>query len=136
MQKVLKGGGYKLTKARKAVLDILIKAKTPLTVEDISKALKKSSHDKGINNVTVYRALSLFEKKGVVKRVDLRKDSAYFEIADCHHHHIACMKCETIEDFESKEIERALERVVRNSSKFFDIKDHSLELFGICKKCL
>lgn len=125
-----------MTPARRAVLDILTKAKLPLTVGDISKELKKSPRNKDIDGVTVYRALSLFEESGVVKKVDLRKDSAYFEIADCHHHHIACMKCETIEDFESKEIEKALGLIVRNSSKFADIRDHSLELFGICKRCL
>ena len=89
-----------------------------------------------INEATVYRTLSSFEEKGIIKRVDLRKDSLYYELSSAHHHHhIVCTGCGTIEDFESCQIEKVSDKVLSQSSKFSIIKEHSLELFGVCNTC-
>lgn len=135
MKEILKENGYKITPARLAILDIFTKSKLPLTVEDVYSELKKHKENKGINEATIYRTLSLFEQGNLLKKIDFRKDSAYFELANRHHHHISCMKCKTIEDFESNEVEKVLRGIINNSSKFINIRDHSLELFGVCKKC-
>ena len=80
--------------------------------------------------------LSSFEKLEIIKKIDLKKDCAYFELNNDHHHHMVCTKCGEIEDFkESKEIEKILEKIVKKSSKFKNIREHSLELFGFCKSC-
>lgn len=134
MKELLRKNGYKITPARLSVLDILHKVELPLTVEDICKELKKVN--KNINETTIYRTLTLLEDGKFIKKIDLRKNSAYFELANRHHHHMVCLKCETIEDFKSQEIEKALSRIAQGSSKFNSISDHSLELFGVCKKCL
>ena len=82
------------------------------------------------------RIISCFEESGILKKVDLRKDSIFFEMNDDHHHHIVCVKCGEIEDFkENKDIGKILRKVVGESKKFKDIKEHSLELFGYCKIC-
>jgi Fur family ferric uptake transcriptional regulator len=135
MREILKEKGYKITKARLAILTVFSKTKTPLTAEDVYRELVKEKNNKDINEATVYRTLSLLEQAEILNKIDFRKESAYFELASGHHHHITCTKCETIEDFESKEIEKALGGVIRNSSKFINIRDHSLELFGLCKEC-
>ena len=135
MQKVLKEKGYKITPARLAILDVLNNTKLPLTAEEVYIELKKQKKHKEINEATVYRTLSLFENGKILKKIDFRKGSAYFELADHHHHHIVCIKCEVVEDFHSNDVEKALGKVVHNSSKFISINDHSLELFGVCKNC-
>lgn|SRR3989338_11239563 len=133
MQNILKKNGYKNTPARKVILQIFSKNKVPLNAEIICKKLAKQKIS--INEVTVYRTLASFEEKGILKRVDLRKDSVYFELNTEHHHHIICTKCNEVEDFENKEIEKVLGRIVESSFKFKSIKDHSLELFGLCRMC-
>jgi Fe2+ or Zn2+ uptake regulation protein len=135
MKEILKGKGYKATPARLAILEIFTKSKVPITAEVVCRELKKDKNNRGINEATVYRTLTSFAEDHILKRVDFRKESAYFELADEHHHHITCIKCETVEDFESKDVEKALGGVVRNSSRFISIQDHSLELFGFCRKC-
>ncbi len=140
MRNLLKEKGYKVTPARLAILEIFSKSKVPLSAEMAYKKLGKS---KNINEVTVYRTLGAFEGSGILKRIDLRKDSVYFELADDHHHHIVCTNCNVVEDFENREIEKAIEKMWRRivdksprfSSKFKLIKEHSLELFGLCRKC-
>lgn len=129
--KILKDNGFKVTKARLAVLEIFLKNHKPIDASFVFNKLNKE-----INEVTVYRIISCFEESGILKKVDLRKDSIFFEMNNDHHHHIVCVKCGEIEDFkENKDIEKILKKVVGESKKFKDIKEHSLELFGYCKIC-
>lgn len=136
MKEILKEKGYKATPARLAILEIFTKSKSPLTAENVFKELKRSKKNKDINEATVYRTLSLLEEGKVLTKVDFRKESAFFELNQEHHHHITCLKCDTVEDFESTAIEKALGGIIRSSSKFINIKEHSLELFGLCKSCV
>ncbi len=128
---LLKENGFKNTPTRLAILEIFSMTDKPITAHFIYKKLKGE-----INEATVYRTLSSFEISGILKKVDLRRDSIYFELNNDHHHHIVCTKCGLIEDFkESKEIEKLLSQIVEKSIKFKNIKEHSLELFGYCKVC-
>ena len=135
MKDLLKEKGLKATPARLAILQIFSKSKVPITAEEIFLDLKKTKDNEDVNEATVYRTLTHFEEAGILTKVDLRKGSACFELAKEHHHHIACLKCDTVEDFESREVEKVLGKIARNSSKFINIKQHSLELFGLCKAC-
>ncbi|MBP9715018.1 MAG: transcriptional repressor [Candidatus Pacebacteria bacterium] len=135
MRELLKEKGYKITPARLSILEIFTKNDKPLDAENVCQKLLKTKEGKGIDPATVYRTLLAFTESGILKRVDLRKESVAFELADTHHHHIVCTKCETVEDFENQEIEQALEKIIRKSAKFKKIKEHSLELFGLCKAC-
>jgi len=139
MEHLLKEKGCKITPARLAILEIFSKTNLPLNAGGVCRKLSKVK-GKRINEVTVYRTLFSFAEKGILQRVDLRKDSVYFELIRKHHHHIVCTSCETVEDFDNNEIEKVIEkawgRIVGKSSKFKNIKEHSLELFGVCVKCL
>lgn len=136
-KKILKDEGYKCTPARMNILKIFFNNKIPLDAEKIHKMLSKNKQNNNINEATIYRTISAFEQSGILKRIDIRKDSIHFELNNDHHHHIVCLKCGEIEDFkENKKIEKILGRIVENSSKFKKLKEHSLELFGYCKDCL
>lgn len=128
---ILKGYGFKITPARLFVLNLFEKSGKPLSAEGI---ITKSVLEK-INNVTIYRILTSFEEAKIIRRVDLRKDSTYYELASCHHHHLVCNRCGDIEDVEVCIPETLSKAVVKSSKKFSSIDDHSLEFFGICKNC-
>jgi Fe2+ or Zn2+ uptake regulation protein len=133
MRNILKENGLIATPARVAILEIISKSKVPLSAEHISNKLKKEN--KSINEATIYRTLSSLAEADILRKINSRKESIYFELAQEHHHHIICLTCDTVEDFESKAVEKILGGIARNSSKFTNIKDHSLELFGLCKSC-
>ena len=129
---ILKDVGLKTTPARSAILAVFSEQCGPVNALHIFKKVK----NKDINQVTVYRALSSLEKLGVLNRVDLRKDSVYYELADTHHHHhIVCLSCGKTEEFELCDAGKILKEVLKKSSQFKAVKDHSFELFGICKAC-
>jgi Fe2+ or Zn2+ uptake regulation protein len=131
IKNLLKEQGFKNTPARLAIMDIFIKNNKPISADFIYNKLKKD-----INETTVYRTLSSFEENGILRRVDLRRDSICFELNNDHHHHIICTKCGYIEDFkENSGIVKLLDQIIKKSSEFKSIKEHSLELFGFCKVC-
>lgn len=131
-KKILREKGFKCTPTRLSIIEIFFKNSKPISADFIFNKLKKR-----IDEATVYRSLSSFEKSGILRRVDLRKEAIHFELNDNHHHHMICINCGEVEDFkENNEIERILGRIVEKSSKFKIIKEHSLELFGVCKTCL
>lgn len=136
IRKILKDKGLRATPARMAVIDMLSKTRLPIDARVICKKFSRIRKLKKINEATVYRTLASLEEGGVIKRIDLRKDSAHFELsAGRHHHHIVCVRCSEIEDFENVEVEKALGRVAGRSVKFKSVHEHSLELFGLCKAC-
>ena len=128
-EKILHNAKLKNTNPRLAVLEALSEIKHPETAQEIHKRLKK------VDLVTLYRTLTSFEEKQLVKRIDLHKEAIYYELNTDHHHHIVCIKCNAIEDFENSQIEKALVKIVKNSFKFKNVEKHSLELFGVCNTC-
>ena len=132
--KIIRNAGFRATKPRVLVFSFLQKAKHPLDIKEIVAGVGR----KNIDQVTVYRILDAFKNAGIVTQIDFQHGHAHYELKDAkhgHHHHIVCTKCDEIEDFENQELEKIIGRVVGKSSKFKNIKEHSLELFGLCRVC-
>ena len=129
---LLKKAGLKMTVARKAVMEILLKNHGPLTIEQISKAIRTPKCDL----VTVYRITEAFEKNRLINRCDFGDGIARYEFNpaddDHHHHHIICRSCESVEPLDLCVVqtwENALE------TKGYSDLSHKLEFFGVCKSC-
>jgi len=131
LENILKTHGFKVTPIRLAILNVFSVDCEPVNAEFIFKKLKKEK----VNIVTIYRTLTSFENADILKRVDLQKDSAYYELSGHHHHHIVCTNCGLVEGFEDCDLEGFSKKVIKNSSNFNSITKHSLELFGVCKGC-
>lgn len=118
----------RVTKQRMAILEQFKDDCKPFDVEVLRKKLKK------IDRVTIYRTLSCFERKGLIKRADIRNNSISYERAgNHHHHHIVCTDCGVLEPFEQCHV--PTDNIVKNSKKFRSIHDHALELYGQCVSC-
>lgn len=130
-KQVLSDAGLKMTGPRVAVLEALKKLSKPADAKEIHACLAAGD----VDPVTVYRILASFAEAGIVRRVDLRQDSVLYELSAHHHHHIVCTECGMIEDFESCDIEEFTKKIIAKSAKFSSVREHSLELFGVCKKC-
>lgn len=129
---ILKEHGLKATPARELVLACMGAKRVPRTAQDLSATLGKKH---AIDLVTVYRTLASFEKAGIVKRVDLRRDSIAYELAGEHHHHIVCTECGIVEDFDACGLEPLIAKVQSRAKGFAQVSEHSLELFGVCRTC-
>lgn len=123
----------KATDERLFVIDLLVSVKSPQT---ISQILEKCKNLK-IHESTLYRIMAMFQKKGIVKKIDFKENTARYEIADHDddHHHIVCTNCKKISDFTGCDSDKIIKKALAQTKDFKKINSHSFELFGICKKC-
>jgi len=129
----LRRGLCKITGPRAAILDILRHHPHPLTNKEIFAELPAGQCDLA----TIYRAMQLLEKLGMVKRFDFGDGVARYELigedGDGHHHHLICTECsavvEILECFPAE-----LEKQIALSNGFKAVT-HRLEFFGICPAC-
>lgn len=128
---MLKATGLRATPVRLSVIDQFSSECRPLNAEQVFEKLKKEK----TNLVTVYRTLATFETAGILRRVDLHKDSVFYELAQHHHHHIICTDCGTVESFEDCNVKSITKNALAHSTKFDSVSSHSLEFFGVCKSC-
>ena len=124
--------GLKVTGPRLKILSIFEESKSRhLSAEDVYQALKTKSSEVGM--ATVYRALSNFEKVGILVKSTFDNGKAVFEINQGRHHdHLICMECGEVEEFVDEEIERRQKQIA--IKKGFTLKNHSLALYGSCNK--
>ncbi len=119
----MRGGGYKATPQRMSVLRTLAKEQHQ-TLEDIRTQCPE------VGLVTVYRTLDLLVGLGIVRRLDLG-DGARYELAEDHHHHMICEQCGEISEFEQCPLDPG--RLPAGDG--FEVRSHSLEVYGRCAAC-
>ncbi len=139
----LNNAGFRLTSPRRIILDVLQNRGGHLSAEDIYVEALKSKSSIGLT--TVYRTMDLFTKTGIAQRFDFGDGKARYELASLpgkmtHHHHLVCIKCNSIidyTDFIDEEIE-LMDRTERELSEKYNFKiiNHTIHLYGLCEKCL
>lgn len=129
----LKKAGLKITLPRLKVLEILeVSEQRHMSAEDVYKALLETGEEIGL--ATVYRVLTQFEDAGLVSRLSIDGGHAVFELEDgIHHDHLLCVSCNQIEEFVDEVIEQRQRAIAKE--KGFKMTEHSLYIYGICKRC-
>lgn len=125
--------GLKVTGPRVKILDILEQNITRhLSAEDIYKQLIDSQQEIGL--ATVYRVLTQFELAGLITKHNFEGGYSVYEINQGEHHdHLVCVKCGKVEEFLDEIIEMRQHEIAKLAD--FEITDHSLNIYGICKIC-
>lgn len=129
----LKAGGKKLTKPRKAMLEILQKSPLPITAAEVHERLKRAHRT--VDLVTVYRNLAMLQELGLIAPVGFHEGQMRYEVRHGrqHHHHIRCRGCGRIADLMLCPLEKLTEVVERRTK--FVVDSHALEFFGWCPEC-
>ena len=128
--------GQRHTSGRRILIDALARAGRPLTAAELVAAEER------LPQSTTYRNLALLEQAGVVHRVMGSDEYARFELAEeltgHHHHHLVCVSCGTVEDFEApRRVERGLADAISRltSGTGFRPEAHRLDVLGTCAGC-
>lgn len=125
----LKLHGYKLTKQRQAILDVMQHNHDRLlSVEALNDELNQS-----MDLSTIYRNLEILDSCGLMHKVQ-QGDKALYKLIchDHHHHHLICLQCGTTEVIDYCPIAE-LDKIAKQHK--FQVQTHSLEVFGICQAC-
>lgn len=128
---LLKEAHYSLTGPRRAVFEQLALASEPLSMKQLTERVGKK-----VDRTSVYRTVELYEKLGVIERLQIGwkyklELSARFSH---HHHHATCVQCGNVTNFEENAaFESGLHEIARRID--FELHGHVLELRGVCNLC-
>jgi len=129
----LQSWGYKVTRPRRQVLEVLSRAQRPLSPYDIQRRLKKQG--KGLNHVTIYRILDLFCSLNLAHRLLSTGGFVKCTLGDkegCHRF-MVCQRCGAIQEFADKGLCQEENEFARNLG--FHTEHHLSEFSGLCSRC-
>lgn len=136
------GCGYRMTRPREAILEVLGRTKEHLSAEDIYLAVHKFYPNIGL--ATVYRTLELLAELGLVVKFEFGHGRAKYELSDAysgkgHHHHLVCKQCSRVidySDFMNDEVSFLKSTEAGLSKKYgFQITGHLIQFYGYCQNC-
>ena len=111
----LRDKGYRLTKVRKALLDLFSQQHRVFTAEQLQEALQNVSLKPHMT--TIYRELDFLLSEGLVREIQIPQRASAYEWNDDHHHHVVCTSCEQMETIEDAKIEKLLESLELSFAK-------------------
>ena len=95
---------------------------------------KQIAEEAGVSRTTVYRTLETLVGIGVLTKACSPGAAARFDAVTRRHHHLVCLKCETLIDVEDKSLKQAVQ--LPDVGKLaFTIQDYSIHFHGICAAC-
>ena len=127
-KEMLKEKGLKVTNQRLLVLQVL------------AEHVKEDYPEIGL--ATIYRTVQLLLDMQLVDRIMLDDGCVRYEIGDFldeqeghrhHHHHLICTECGSVSAFRDDLLED-LEAYIEKETGF-QVTDHELKFYGVCKKC-
>ncbi|MCK6538887.1 MAG: transcriptional repressor [Anaerolineales bacterium] len=128
----LRDNGYRLTKARRAVVETVEKTTRALTPVEVFDMARKKYRALGL--VTVYRTLEKLEELRLIQRVHQPQGCQAFIAAGVGHQHLLlCQNCGQAAFFDGDDLEMLTNAIARNTG--YQIQDHWLQLFGLCANC-
>lgn len=127
--------GQRYTAQRRRLVEILDRARMPLTIPDILRGRR------GLAQSSAYRNLAALEQAGVVRRLVTDEGFSRWELTEDltqHHHHLICSNCGRVEDVTvpaqlERTVDRTVDRLARESG--FASVSHRLDLIGRCRAC-
>ncbi len=125
--------GLKATQPRLALLDLFLHTPGAQTAPEVLAALTARRR---LHKVTVYRMLSLFTRKGLLRKLSLEGRADYYELAGgsrCPHPHFQCQRCGEVQCLEPIDLSQLL-------AELHGPRDNlalrvEIRLEGLCPKC-
>ena len=129
----LHNNGYRLTGARRAVVETMAASPRVLTPAEVFDAARDAYPALGL--VTVYRTLDKLEELGLIQRVHQPQGcKAFIASGNGHQHLLLCQSCGKAVLFSGDELEQLINHIAAQTG--YKIKDHWLQLLGVCSNCL
>lgn len=129
---VLQESGYRLTRARQAVVETMAhstRALTPIEVYDTTRQCCP-----GLGLVSVYRTLEKLEELGLIQRVhQIKGCQAFITAGEGHQHLLVCTHCGKVNLFDGDQLDVLFQSLATQTQ--YQIKGHWLQVFGLCEAC-
>jgi Fe2+ or Zn2+ uptake regulation protein len=127
--------GLRSTRPRRLIAERLAEVAASgvdFAIEDLWRDLQ--AIDPRIGRATVYRAVDLLLREGVLDRVAFADGTHRYRLCGLeHHHHVTCVACHRVVEVDACLSPDLLADVARSTG--FQIDGHAVELFGRCEDC-
>jgi Fur family ferric uptake transcriptional regulator len=131
--KKLRTEGFRLTRARQSIIDLLSASNVPLSLTNIKKNLEKK--DIRADRTTIYREVLFLKGKKMICEIPVGGGRKGYKVCqDAHHHHLICVRCNKVEEMIFKKTLAPQETEI-SQRKDFKVLDHLLEFYGLCGDC-
>ena len=122
----------KNTKQRQIILNVLESVDIPQTAKEIYT--QASLIVPNIAKTTVYRNIDSLFSNGIISRYRFDKDKYSYKLCtNVHNHYLLCKKCKELTSLKTCPIADLENSVLKDTG--FIVTNHSIELYGFCKKC-
>lgn len=128
-KKILKSAGSFATRPRLGLFRYL-QSHPEVSIHQLMKDITQQ------DQATIYRNIKLFEKLGIVNRLQLGWSSK-LELSSRfhdHHHHLTCTNCGKVIAWEEDPTIELRIQTVALKLRFLP-QDHQLEIRGLCENC-
>ena len=125
--------GYRVTKPRLQVMEIIAASQTPLTPQDIYHQSLVLESPPGI--ASVYRTLEMLDTLGLIQQIHQPGGChGIWPAVDGHKHLLLCRNCNQMQVIEgNEEIAEYISMIEKETG--YEVDEHWLQLFGTCSSC-
>ena len=135
LRSALERRGVRLTRQRRALLEVMDQAERHLTADAILERAQKI--DPRVHRVTVYRTLEMLKRYGLLDELDLLHIHGHGHYYESHgprdHIHVACLRCGKVREVESELFEQLKRQIAHDTG--IKITVSRAEIGGYCESC-
>ncbi len=102
LRQILRDNHIQVTQQRLEVLRVLRELNTHVTVDDVVAALRE--RDVTLTLATIYNILSIFEKKGLIMKIESAGEPIIFDVNTFPHFHILDSETREVRDYINDEL--------------------------------
>ncbi|MBO3087866.1 Fur family transcriptional regulator [Cellulomonas dongxiuzhuiae] len=130
---LLRARGERMTRARRAVLTVLVGDGAHLGAEEVVGRV--AALDAGVHRATVYRTLDALAGLGVVQHVHVRRTGTAYHLAHGgrEHLHAECRRCGVVQDLPGDLLDDVARAVLDRDG--FTVEPTHVALSGLCAAC-
>ncbi len=121
--------GLKVTPQRMSILEAIYSLNNHPTADQIIDYIRKQHPN--IATGTVYKVLDVLVQNKLIKKVKTEKDVMRYDGVLSNHHHLYCVQCDYIEDYENEKLDELLKTFFKQHAiENFIIDDIKLQING------
>lgn len=123
--------GYTLTSQRRAILEALSEARGHPSAEDVYLVVKRKNPRVALG--TVYQALSVLEKIGVIESKHWSESPTRYDLNLAPHLDIRCVRCGEVAEVPGVEMGNIEQQIQSNTP--YEVTRATMLIEGLCPEC-
>ncbi|MBX3442698.1 MAG: transcriptional repressor [Planctomyces sp.] len=127
--------GFRMTRERSILVEEVFSDHEHFDADQLIQRLAHRTDGRRVSKSTIYRALSLLEEAGMLRKVARQdgRDVYEHDYGYPRHDHMICQKCKKLIEFRNSPVRELVEEISREHG--FRVERHRMEVYGLCAAC-